>query len=48
MENKRGGSVVTENPKGEITKNFRRIQKGDHSNLLGMKTWGREGITLAK
>ena len=44
----KGGSVVTENPKGEITKNFGRIQRGDHSNLLGMKTWGREGITLAK
>ena len=40
---KGGGSVVT-----EITKNFGRIQRGDHSNLLGMKTWGREGITLAK
>ena len=47
-EQKGGGSVVTENPKGEMTKNFGRIQRGDHSNLLGMKTWGREGITLAK
>ena len=30
----RGGSVVTENPKGGITGNFGRIQSGDHSNLL--------------
>jgi len=44
----KGGSVVTENPKGEITKNSGRIQRGDHSNLFGMKTWEREGITLAK
>ena len=29
-----GGSVVTENPKGGITGNFGRIQRGDHSNLL--------------
>ena len=32
---KQGGSVVTENPKGGITENFGRIQRGDHSNLLG-------------
>ena len=31
----KGGSVVTENPKGGITENFGRIQRGDHSNLLG-------------
>ena len=31
----KGGSVVTENPKGKIAENFRRIQRGDHSNLLG-------------
>ena len=30
-----GGSAVTENPKGGITENFGRIQRGDHSNLLG-------------
>ena len=29
------GSVETENPKGEITENFGRIQRGDHSNLVG-------------
>ena len=27
----KGGSVVTENPKGEITKNFGRIQRGDNT-----------------
>ena len=32
---KRGGSVVTENPKGGIAENFEGIQTGDHSNLLG-------------
>ena len=31
----KGGSVETENPKGEITENFGRIQRGDHSNLVG-------------
>ena len=31
----KGGSVVTENPKGGITGNFGRIQRGNHSNLLG-------------
>ena len=31
----KGGSVETENPKGGITENFGRIQRGDHSNLLG-------------
>ena len=31
----KGGSVVTENPKGGITENFGRIQSGSHSNLLG-------------
>ena len=35
LEEKRGGSVVTENPKGGISENFGRIQRGDHSNLLG-------------
>ena len=32
---KKGGLVVTENPKGGITENFGRIQMGDYSNLLG-------------
>ena len=32
---RKGGSVVTENPKGEVTDNFGRIQREDHSNLLG-------------
>ena len=27
--------IVAENPKGGITENFGRIQRGDHSNLLG-------------
>ena len=31
----KGGSVVTENPKGGITGNFGRIRRGNHSNLLG-------------
>ena len=31
----KGGSVVTENPKGGINENFGRIQRGDHLNLLG-------------
>ena len=31
----KGGSVVTENPKGEITKNFGRIQRGDNTIM----TW---------
>ena len=31
----KGGSVVTEDPKGGITGNFGRIQRGNHSNLLG-------------
>ena len=30
----KGGSVVTENPKGGIAENFGRIQRGDHSNLF--------------
>ena len=29
------GSVVTENPKGGIAENFGRIQRVDHSSLLG-------------
>ena len=31
----KGGSGVTENPKGGIAENFGRIQREDHSNLLG-------------
>ena len=31
----KGRSVVTENPKGGIAENVGRIQRGDHSNLLG-------------
>ena len=31
----KGGSVVTENPKGRNIENFGRIQRGDNSNLLG-------------
>ena len=35
MEEQKEGSVVTENPKGGITENFKRIQRGDLSNLRG-------------
>ena len=39
-----GGSVVTENPKGGITENFARIQRGDHSISLGKwRHVGRKG-----
>ena len=31
----KGGSVVTENRKAGIAENFGRIQRGDHSSLLG-------------
>ena len=32
----KGGSVITHrNPKGRIAENFGRIQRGDHSNVLG-------------
>ena len=32
----KGGSVITHgNPKGRIAENFARIQRGDHSNVLG-------------
>ena len=34
LREQKGGSVVTENPKGGITENFGRIQKGDHSICL--------------
>ena len=37
---KKGKSVVTENPKGGIAKNFGKTQRGDHSNLLGkLRHW---------
>ena len=39
----KGGSVVTENPKGGINENFGRIQRGDHSNLLGKWRHGGGG-----
>ena len=39
----KGGSVVTENPKGGINENFGRIQSGDHSNLLGKWRPGGKG-----
>ena len=40
----RGGLVVTENPEGRITENFVRIQRTDHSNLLGKwRQWGGGG-----
>ena len=42
----KGGSVVTENPKGGITENFGRIQRGGPLKFFWkMKTWrggGRE------
>ena len=38
------GSVVTEKPKGGITENFGRTQRGDHSSLLGKsRHWGGGG-----
>ena len=40
---KKGGSVVTENPKGGITENFGRIKMGDYSNLLGKWRHGGGG-----
>ena len=44
----KGGSVVTENPEGGITENFGRIQRGDHSNLLGKWRHGGGGGNFAK
>ena len=40
MEEKKGGSVVTENPNGGIAKNFGRIQREDLSNLLANEDMG--------
>ena len=39
----KGGSVVTENPIEGIAENFGRIQRGDHSNLLGKWRHGERG-----
>ena len=40
----KGGSVVTENPKGGITENFGRIQKGGPLKFSWkMKTWRAGG-----
>ena len=40
MGEKKGKSVVTENPKGGIAKNFGKTQRGDHSDLLGkLRHW---------
>ena len=43
---RKGGSVVTENPKGGITENFGRIQRRDRSNLL--EKHGGGGGEIAK
>ena len=43
LEEQKGGSVVTENPKGVINVNFGRIPRGDHSNLFGKWRHGRGG-----
>ena len=40
MGEQKEGSVVTENPKGGIAENFKRIQRGDLSNLLGNEDMG--------
>ena len=45
LEEQKGESVVTESPKGGIAENFGRVQKGNHSNLLGK--W-RHGEGIAK
>ena len=39
----KGGSIVTENPKGGIIENFGGIQRGDHSNSLGKWRHGGGG-----
>ena len=41
--------MVTENSKGRITEDFGRIQRGDHSNLLGKcrHAWGGGAQTLS-
>ena len=43
-----GGSVVTENPNGGIAKNFGRIQREDHSNLLANEDMGGGGGGISK
>ena len=40
----KGGSDVTENPKGGITDNLGKIQREDHSNLLAWGGGGHGGI----
>ena len=43
MGERKGGSVVTENPKGGIAENFKRIQRGDLLKFAcKMKTWERD------
>ena len=45
MGEKKRGSVVTENPKGEIAKNFGRIQRGEPFKFAWkMKTYGGGGV----
>ena len=41
MREKKRESVVTENPKRGIAKNFGRIQREDQSNVLGKLRHGR-------
>ena len=36
----KGGSAVTENPKGRITENFGRIQGGPLKFVWKIKSWG--------
>ena len=44
MGEKKGGSVVTENPKGGIAENFGRIQRGEPLKCAWkMKTYGGGG-----
>ena len=44
----RGGSVVTENPKGGITENFGSIQKGITQFCLNNEDMGREIAKVIK
>ena len=46
MREKKGESVVTENPKRGIAKNFGRIQREDQSNVLGKLRHGRGGSQI--
>ena len=45
---KGGGSVVTENPKGGITENFGRIQRGITQFCLNNEDMGREIAKVIK